>query len=174
MKPKSYKFLKANIQDLPGILELFHQVRNHLRSRGLNQWPEHYPDPKEILESIVAESVWLFMGQNSLIGSFTLDEKQDPSYESIGWKYQAPRSFVLHKIAINPKYQSQGFGKLLTQKSIDLAREMGGDQLRLDTWSLNPASIALYEKLGFERAEGFCYFHGHKAPFICFEKKLAG
>jgi hypothetical protein len=54
-----------------------------------------------------------------------------------------------------------------------MAINMGFEGIRLDTYSLNLASNALYKSLGYSRAEGHCFFHGNKVPFYCYEKAFS-
>lgn len=47
-------------------------------------------------------------------------------------------------------YHSKGICKKLSQRAIDLARELKKEYLDLEVLSLNKKAIALYESLGFE------------------------
>jgi ribosomal protein S18 acetylase RimI-like enzyme len=75
-------------------------------------------------------------------------------------------------LAVDPILAGQGIGKKLCQFAEKHARDLGGGIIRLDTYTKNPASNRLYESLAYELADGFCYFHGLKSPFNCYEKKL--
>jgi len=164
----------ADPTDFEEIMSLFKTVRDGLNQSEIPQWPESYPPADQLLEDLESGSVRVIREGQKIIGTFTLNDTQDKEYESIRWKYNGPFTLVLHRLAVHPDYQGLGLGKALTQQSILLAREASADQLRLDTWSKNRVSSAMYSSLGFERAEGFCYFHGHPEPFYCFEKALKG
>jgi len=104
--------------------------------------------------------------------TFILDTRQDVDYLDVTWQYEGDSIYVLHKVAVHPDFQGLGLGKKMTLSAIQKARNEGGDAFRLDTYSLNPTSVRLYQSLGFDQADGYCYFHGHEAPFYCFEMKL--
>ena len=70
--------------------------------------------------------------------------------------------FEVAKMAVTPVYQGRGVGRLVLERTLDLAREMGVRRLYLDTnHGLEPA-IRLYRAVGFvdvpeERAEASPY-----------------
>ncbi len=104
--------------------------------------------------------------------TFILDQKQDVDYLDVNWQFEGDSIFVLHKVAVHPDFQGNRLGKKMTLAALKKAKAAGGDAFRLDTYSLNPVSVRLYESIGFSKADGYCYFHGHEAPFYCFEMKL--
>jgi len=55
---------------------------------------------------------------------------------------------VLWDIRVDSKYQNQGYGKLLFNKAIKYAREMGCKRMLIETQNNNPNAIAFYEKQG--------------------------
>lgn len=58
--------------------------------------------------------------------------------------------FEVAKMAVTPEYQGRGVGRLVLERSVELAREMGARRLYLETnHTLEPA-IRLYRAVGFE------------------------
>jgi [ribosomal protein S18]-alanine N-acetyltransferase len=55
----------------------------------------------------------------------------------------------LYSIAVHPSAQGRGYGMLLLQRCIDLARASGFSHLTLEVRSDNRPAITLYERLGF-------------------------
>ncbi|MFW6019210.1 MAG: GNAT family N-acetyltransferase [Bacteroidales bacterium] len=72
-------------------------------------------------------------------------------YNIIGtsWMTFDGRRIHLHHLAVLPEYQNQGYGKLLTKKSIQFAKETGF-QIKLEVHSANLQAINLYKKIRFE------------------------
>ena len=61
----------------------------------------------------------------------------------------AIRRLVVDHIAVAPEARRQGHGRALLQAARDLARDLGVDEILLDTWEANHAAHAFF------RAEGF-------------------
>lgn len=53
-------------------------------------------------------------------------------------------------IALYQKYTSMGIGTAMLETAIDLARQMGYEQLELEVVADNEKAIGLYKKMGFE------------------------
>ncbi len=58
----------------------------------------------------------------------------------------------LYSLTVRPRYRGMGIGSALTQRVIDQSRVEGAAGLFLDVFEDNAPAIALYRKLGFERA----------------------
>jgi GNAT superfamily N-acetyltransferase len=56
-------------------------------------------------------------------------------------------------LAVDPRFRNSGAGKALTNACIELAREQGHSQVILHTTQAMHVAWALYERLGFTRAE---------------------
>ncbi len=53
-------------------------------------------------------------------------------------------------ICIHPEYQGQGLGKLLTDYTLNKAKEKKADKVMLKVYKNNKKAHQLYEKIGFE------------------------
>lgn len=65
------------------------------------------------------------------------------------WMTFDGRRIHLHHIAVLPEYQNKGYGKLLTEKSIDFAKQKGY-QIKLEVHKNNKKAIRIYKNLGFK------------------------
>lgn len=65
------------------------------------------------------------------------------------WMTFDGRRIHLHHLAVLPEYQNQGYGKALTEASIEFARKKGF-QIKLEVHQNNKTAINLYKKLGFK------------------------
>ena len=54
-------------------------------------------------------------------------------------------------------FQGQGFGKMMIQKSLDVARQLGYKKLRLDRLPSMHAAIKLYNQCGFYEIPSYRY-----------------
>ena len=58
--------------------------------------------------------------------------------------------FELERIYLTEEAQGKGFGKILIDKSIELAKAKKKKELWLGVWGKNPEAISFYKKMGFE------------------------
>ena len=113
--------------DYPQIIELWSQTGLGGAQRGDNQ---------QIIEQSIAMGGRLLVAVlgNELVGT--------------SWMTFDGRRIHLHHFGILPKYQRKGIGKILTEKSIQFAKEKGY-QVKLEVHKDNTNAIALYTKMGF-------------------------
>ena len=65
-----------------------------------------------------------------------------------------PYDFELSKMGVDPAYQGLGIGYKLGQAIVDLATELGGKTLYIESNTILTPAMHLYEKLGFKEIEG--------------------
>ena len=86
----------------------------------------------------------LFASLNDkIIGTCALLKKDQHHYE-------------LAKMAVSEECQGKGIGKKLGQAAINLAKQIGGKRITLETSSLLITAISLYKNLGFTVQENPC------------------
>lgn len=164
----------AEALDLPILLDLFADVREGLQEIGVDQWGPEYPNPDQITKDLDLGRVFVFLADKRIVGTITLDQTQHQQYQGVLWQYEAERVGVIHRLAVLPEFWGHGYAKKLCQFAEAWASQQGWEVLRLDTYSKNPASLGLYQKLGYTKAEGACFFHGNPQPFCLFEKRVSG
>ncbi|KAK6523548.1 hypothetical protein TWF281_001529 [Arthrobotrys megalospora] len=69
-----------------------------------------------------------------------------------------------------PSTRGQGVGKALINEVINVAEELGYDEMYLDTLSTMTTALAMYEKSGFTRTEA--YYHNPNEGVVFLVKKL--
>ncbi len=76
--------------------------------------------------------------------------------EAVGtvWLCHDYRRLYIHHMAVSPARQNQGIGRLLLQRSLEIATELGY-QAKLEVHEENPAAIHLYSSLGFTALNGY-------------------
>lgn len=77
----------------------------------------------------------------------------------------------IKRMYVSPEVRGQQIGRRILEKLEDLAGEYGYDLLRLETGTLQPEAIRLYERCGYARIP--CYEPcSDNASSVCFQKKL--
>jgi ribosomal protein S18 acetylase RimI-like enzyme len=103
----------------------------------------------ELTEIIRSESSHLLMAEESGIfhGSLTL----------VTFKIPTGIRAWIEDVVVNENARGKGVGQLLSDRAIDLAREMGAKTVDLTSRPSREAANALYKKVGFERRETNVY-----------------
>lgn len=130
---------------------------HHAAFRQLNlEWLDHYhlteshdlmilDDPEgTILEK--GGFIWIAEADEHAIGSAALIREQEGEYE-------------LAKMAVTAAYRGKGISKLLIEKCLEKAKEIGAKKLSLFSNHQLQTALSLYEKYGFRHVEI------HDSPF---------
>lgn len=63
----------------------------------------------------------------------------------------------MKRLYIKPEFRGQGFGRVLAEKIISDAKEIGYKQMFLDTLDTMTSALGLYKSLGFKDAPAYCF-----------------
>ncbi len=159
------KIRRANSQDLNAIMNLIRSCTNHMEAQKIHQWDEIYPDEGTIKSDIDKQQLYLLEDDGHICGIIAINEVQEPEYKNVNWKFPG-KTLVVHRLAIEPSYQRKGLAKMLMQFAHKVAIEQQYETIRLDAFIHNPASVALYERLGYRMAGTVTF---RKGDFFCFE-----
>jgi len=81
------------------------------------------------------------------------------------------REGELKRMYVSPEYQGKGFGKILLQKALMLARECNYEKVKLDTLNYMSAAIHLYRQAGFYEIPP--YYSNPISTAVYFEIEIA-
>ncbi len=98
----------------------------------------HYWNYRNFMSSVALEDDgWVMRNEaGQLIGYFILQEIVDEMH--------------LLKIAVDENFQGQGYGRLLMDKAVEVAREAEMESVLLEVRSSNETAVGLYKKTGFK------------------------
>lgn len=68
---------------------------------------------------------------------------------------QPYNGFELAKMAVSPKIQGKSIGWLLGLAAVNAAKELGASKIYLESNTMLKPAINLYQKLGFQKTEGY-------------------
>jgi len=166
------KIRQAVDEDTKMIAELFKLSTDRMISNGIHQWNYTYPLLSHVEEDVYKGSAYVFVSNGCIAGSISLDKHQDIQYKKIHWHNYSNKVLAIHRLSVHPRFQGQGIGKILCLFAEKYAVDADLDTIRLDAYSLNRAALQLYTSLGYQRANGYCYFHKNVFPFYCYDKKI--
>jgi GNAT superfamily N-acetyltransferase len=164
---------RAHEDDLPRLGELLRDCVAHMRSSGIDQWDEVYPDETTLRADVDAGTLYVAAApDHPIAGAFVVDQHQEPEYATVPWRI-APAGApvgVVHRLMVHPSCQRRGLARHLMGFAELAARRLGCGAMRLDAFTGNAPSLRLYESLGYRDA-GIVRFR--KGVFRCLEKDLA-
>ena len=127
---------KINIRDYKQ--EDYQQIQKVWHETGVGG--SHRGDNKDIIEKSIQ------IGGKLIV----LEDVTTAKIVGTSWITFDGRRLHLHHIAVLPEYQKKGFGKLLTEKSVDFAKNKGY-QIKLEVHDTNKDAVKIYKDIGFER-----------------------
>lgn len=162
---------KARESDIPALCRLFEACIRDMDEKGLDQWRwEVYPSEAVLMEDVKAQTLYLMEENGEILSSFTINEEQHPLYLTLHWHFGV-KPAVLHRLVVNPFRQHKGLGREAMAYAIRIAKELGHDCLRLDTYLKNTRAMALYEGIPMRKV-GQVKFDHRTTLFQCYEMPL--
>ena len=163
--------VKATVNDLQELCELYSDVAEHMESNGSDQWHwGDYPSESILREDIELERLYILRGDGKILASVAILREQEPEYEAVPWTFGI-RPAVFHRLAVRTNMQGRGIaGGVLDDMQAILRRE-GFDCLRCDTYVKNKHAIRLYEKMGFRPCGQLRWDDGPR-QYFAFDKAL--
>lgn len=110
-----------------------------------------YPK-KEDIESYIGKGEMYVLSEDDLIvGAMAVTMSQGDDYHSVDWSLPLADDevSVVHVLAVNPDDRGKGFGEILIDEAVSIARKNGKKALRLDALAGNVPAHRLYAKKGF-------------------------
>ena len=160
---------KGRYADIDKILEVSKLCALHLIENKIYQWNEHYPNKEVFIEDIKRNDLYVLEKNSTLIGCIAISTLMDDFYKPLKWLTPNKNNLYIHRLAIHPKSQSNGYAQQLMAFAESYAKENFSTSIRLDTFSQNSRNIKFYEKRGYQRLEGIYFPKQSKYPFYCYE-----
>ena len=137
---------QATLVDIPVIQEIAHKTwpityGAILSTEQLDYMIDLMYSDESLLQQFKTKPLFFLAYQDGLCLGFTSCEVN----------YQNNKVTRIHKIYILPEAQGKGFGKLLVEKVIALAKENHSEVISLNVNKFNKA-VTFYKKIGFEIA----------------------
>ncbi|MBE5966261.1 MAG: GNAT family N-acetyltransferase [Lachnospiraceae bacterium] len=167
------EFRKATTADADGILKIIRQAQAYLKSRGIDQWQNNYPNLETIQKDIREQIGYVLVKDSLLLGTAAVSFDGESTYDRIyegEWKSIWPYG-VVHRIAVHEEYKGQGLSSVMLERVEEICLEKGVHSIKVDTHEENLSMQKLLEKNGFAYC-GVIYLEDHSKR-IAFEKILA-
>ncbi len=163
------RFRLAENIDFPEILALYKSGVASMRAAGIEQWDENYPNESIIKEDIRNSHLYVAVLDGRIAAAFALNKHIDEEYKTAAWNNPEADYIAMHRLCVNPEFHRRGIGTACMAEIERIAKAKGHNSVWLDTFSGNPKSLSMYEKIGFHQV-GEAFWE--KGRFIIFEKNL--
>ncbi|SDG79761.1 acetyltransferase [Marvinbryantia formatexigens] len=161
---QKFEIIKAEEQDLPGILEIYAYARGFMKKTGnAFQWKDSYPPEELVAEDIRAGQLYVIKEKAVIHGVFTFFIGEDPTYARIEQgRWLSDEVYgTIHRVA------GDGTVHGILGAAVTFA-EQQIRHLRIDTHKDNKVMQHLIKKNGFREC-GIIYT-GDGSPRIAYEK----
>jgi len=158
----------ATLQDVQELMAFRTAVRGHLvRQFGEGFWAARTTE-RGTLAAMKRGSVFVSRNRGRIAASLTLSTRRPWAIDA---KYFHPsvRPLYLTAMAVDPRQQGKGLGRLCMEEARRIAREWPADAIRLDAWDAAAGAGDFYRKCGYREVGRAAY---RKTQLIYFELLL--
>ncbi len=160
----------AEMEDLEIALGLIEQGKAFLKSQGIDQWQNGYPDEACITADIANGKGYFLCCGERIVGYMCVDFDGEPAYEGLQGEWLCDLPYVVvHRMVIDNTFKSRGLASEAFRLVQELAQQRGIRSFRVDTDADNKIMQHLLAKNGF-RYCGIINFDNSEK--IAFEKML--
>jgi GNAT superfamily N-acetyltransferase len=171
-KIESAELVPAVSAGLSEIFELYKAAIAHLDECGMHFWDfNRYPSAADLAEDVRRGELYCVRDNATgrIAACVVLSTDYDEQYNNAQWEYPSDKPLIVHRLCIHPDFQNRGLGRAVMSAAGEWGKMRGFTVMRLDAFSGNPASLALYTHMGFRKA-GEAYWI--KGMFWLMEKKI--
>lgn len=160
---------KATHRDIDVILDITKACAIHMISQKIFQWNEHYPRREAFENDVNRRELYVLEIENKVAGCIVISTLMDEEYIPIKWLTPNTNNIYIHRLAIHPKYQNQGFAQQLMNFAETHSKENNFTSVRLDTFSQNQRNQQFYERRGYQKRDDIYFPKQSEHPFHCYE-----
>ena len=153
-------FQKATITDFRIIQKFYWDVidnihRNNINNENLGWEKGIYPFDDFIQSSLIKGELYTLTEKDTLLACVILNSEHNEGYNNCAWSITCDSDAVLtpHALAVNPKLQGKGIGKVVVENILNIARAEHKKAVRLDVLGACKPAERLYISCGFKFVE---------------------
>ena len=167
----SYDCRKATPDDMDELMSIAREASAYLRSCGVDQWQDNFPNPEVFARDISRGNCWLFTHEGKAAGVIVVYLEPEADYPAIEgrWLTEGEDYGVIHRVAVKDAYRGRGLAQEMMQLAEDIILGRGFASVRIDTHEDNLTMQNLLKKRGYTPC-GVVWLHG--GPETC--KKRIG
>jgi GNAT superfamily N-acetyltransferase len=127
-------FRLAEKSDLDKIMEIIEEAKDYLKTLGIDQWQNGYPNEEKILSDIENRAFFV-LEEEEIMGITFIGITKDPTYDKIyqgEWLSNGDYG-VIHRMAVGGKYRKTGTASLLMKYTEEHLRSRNIKSIKVDT-----------------------------------------
>lgn len=167
-----FKIELAKINDLDRVKKITSDCALEMISRKVFQWDENYPNIEIFKKDIDNQNLYVYREKSIVLGCIMLSLSKDEVYDNVKWLTKDEKNLYVHRLAVDPKYQKKGIGKLLMDFAEEYGLKNGLKSVRLDTFSKNDRNNKFYRSRNYIQLDDVYFPNQSEFPFHCYEKIL--
>ena len=171
---KNLYFCNVKTEQLDAAMEIIEQGRAYLKSQGLDQWQNGYPNKDSILTDIQNEKGYFLTDGQHQFAYLCMDFDGEPAYNNIKGNWltdQNAKYMVIHRLAFNAAHRGKGLSSTLLHLAEQFCKEKGIKSIRMDTDPDNKIMQHIMKKASFTYCGTIWFAGGDK---LAYEKTLDG
>lgn len=147
-------FSKASSDDIPAIMEIFHQAQLYLASQNVDQWQNGYPTEEIIINDIRNQENYIVKNkENIIVGTTMLTTNPEPTYSEIEGSWLSSENSVygvIHRMAINANFRKSGIAQFMFNQCEQILKAQNIESMKIDTHEDNKGMRSLLRKLNYK------------------------
>jgi len=147
-----YILRKTTKTDIPQVVAIIEQGKTYLRTSGVDQWQNGYPNEEVIIEDIANGYGFVLTSDNEIVATVALSFDGEPWYDDIRdgtWLTNA-EFLVIHRMAVSETVRGTEVASELLRQAEQLCRNNNVQSIKIDTHADNQAMQKLIRKNGFQ------------------------
>ena len=144
--------IKAKSKDIHEIMKIIDDAKNYLKSQNLKQWnqADGYPTENDLLKDIENETCYLYIEDNSIIGTMSIIQKPDENYNEIDGSWLTNNTYAsIHRIAIKNTHHQKNIGVKMLLEAEEIIKSKNLYSIKIDTHNLNIPMTKTILKAGY-------------------------
>ncbi|WP_422106525.1 GNAT family N-acetyltransferase [Winogradskyella sp.] len=163
---------KGNLEDIESIMDLTKACAKAMIAQGIYQWNDYYPNAQAFETDVKRDELYVLDIDGQVKGTIVISTFMDEVYSPAKWLTENKNNIYIHRVAIHPELQGQGYARGLMDFAEQFAIDNGYSSIRLDTFSQNKRNQKFYELRGYKRLGDIYFPKQSEYPFYCYELVL--
>ena len=93
---------------------------------------------EDLINSIMNDNIMVLEDENRIVGYIQYEIREKHA-----------KTMWVDQLVIDKQYQKKGYGKLLLDKVIELAKQENCERIELECWAFNDNAVGMYNHIGF-------------------------
>jgi GNAT superfamily N-acetyltransferase len=156
------------------IMAIFKQAQQYLKSAGIDQWQNGYPNPDVIRADIAKDISYVVTNDDEIVATAAIFFDIEHTYDRITeGKWQSDDAYcTIHRIAVKDELKGRSIGAFIIDCAEHMCFKRSIGSIRADTHRDNKPMQKMLTKKGFTYC-GIIYLADGKERFA-YEKILGG